>query len=174
MTLTRRSFVLFSLCASAQRLLPGQAQGIASRDVKAQAKPAPSGRAFNAHFTDVARDAGLHAPVIYGGLEAKKYILEANGCGCAFIDYDNDGWMDIFLLSGTRLEGAPPEATNRLYKNNRDGTFTDVTEKAGLKAAGGANGFCAGDKKNAVFDDFFSTFFAQNRLYRNNGNGTFT
>ena len=131
MTITRRSFVLLSLCASAQQML-GQ-QGIASRDVKAQAKPAPSGRPFNAHFTDVAKAAGLHAPVIYGGVESKKYIMEANGCGCAFIDYDNDGWMDIFLLSGTRLEGDPPEATNRLYKNNRDGTFTDVTEKAGLR-----------------------------------------
>ena len=62
-----------------------------------------SGRPFYAHFVDVASSAGLHAPVIYGGVESKKYILEATGCGCAFIDYDNDGWMDIFLLSGTRL-----------------------------------------------------------------------
>ena len=107
MTITRRSFVLLSLCASAQQIF-GQ-QGIASRDIKPQAKPAPSGRPFNAHFIDVAQAAGLHAPVIYGGVESKKYILEANGCGCAFIDYDNDGWMDIFLLSGTRLEGNPPK-----------------------------------------------------------------
>jgi enediyne biosynthesis protein E4 len=173
MTITRRSFFLFSLCAAAQRLL-GQNQGIATRDLKAQARPAPSGRPFNAHFTDVAHEAGLRAPVIYGGVDAKKYILEANGCGCAFIDYDNDGWMDIFLLSGTRLEGDPPEATNRLYKNNRDGTFTDVTEKAGLKAAGWANGVCIGDYNNDGFDDIFCTYFGQNRLYRNNGNGTFT
>ena len=113
-------------------------------------------------------------PVIYGGVDAKKYIMEANGCGCAFIDYDNDGWMDIFLLSGTRLEGDPPEATNRLYKNNRDGTFTDVTEKAGLKAAGWANGVCIADYNNDGFDDIFCTYFGQNRLYRNNGDGTFT
>ena len=97
-----------------------------------------------------------------------------NGCGCAFIDYDNDGWMDIFLLSGTRLEGDPPEATNRLYKNNRDGTFTDVTEKAGLKAAGWACGVCVADYNNDGFDDIFCTYFGQNRLYRNNGDGTFT
>jgi hypothetical protein len=142
--------------------------------VKAQAKPAPSGRAFNAHFTDVAEAAGLRAPVIYGGVDAKKYIMEANGCGCAFLDYDNDGWMDIFLLSGTRLEGAPPEATNRLYKNNRDGTFTDVTDKAGLRAVGWANGVCVGDYNNDGFDDIFCTYFGQNRLYRNNGDGTFT
>ncbi len=172
MTITRRSFVLLSLCASAQPLL-GQ-QGIASRDVKAQAKPAPSGRPFNAHFTDVAKAAGLQMPTIYGGVESKKYIMEANGCGCAFIDYDNDGWIDIFLLSGTRLEGDPPEATNRLYKNNRDGTFTDVTEKAGLRAVGWANGVCIGDYNNDGFDDIFCTNFGQNRLYRNNGDGTFT
>src|SRR6185312_5329366 len=137
MTITRRSFVLFSLCAAAAK--SALSQGIASRDVKAQAAPPPSGKPFNAHLEDIAEAAGLKAPVIYGGVESKKYILEANGCGCAFIDYDNDGWMDVLLLSGTRLEGAPPEATNRLYRNNRDGTFTDVTEKAGLKAVGWAN-----------------------------------
>jgi hypothetical protein len=172
MTISRRSFFLLSLCAAAQQAL-GQ-QGIASRDVKPQAAPTPSGRPFHAHFTDIAHAAGLRAPIVYGGIESKKYILEANGCGCAFIDYDNDGWMDIFLLSGTRLEGAPPEATNRLYKNNRDGSFTDVTEKAGLRAAGWANGVCIADYNNDGFDDIFCTYFGQNRLYRNNGDGTFT
>jgi hypothetical protein len=173
MTIDRRSFVLLSLCASAQQLL-GQEQGIATRNIAAQAKPAASGRPFDARFTDVAQEAGLHAPVIYGGIQSKKYILEANGCGCAFIDYDNDGWMDIFLLSGERLEADPPGATSRLYKNNRDGTFTDVTEAAGLKAAGWANGVCVGDYNNDGFDDLFCTYYGQNRLYRNNGNGTFT
>ncbi len=173
MTISRRSLILFSLCSAAQRLL-GQNQGVATREVKAQPKPAPSGRIFNAHFSDVAHEAGLREPVIYGGVDAKKYIIEANGCGCAFIDYDNDGWMDIFLLSGTRLEGDPPEATNRLYKNNRDGTFTDVTERAGMKAVGWANGVCVGDYNNDGYDDIFCTYFGQNRLFRNNGNGTFT
>lgn len=112
--------------------------------------------------------------MIYGGVESKKYILEATGCGCAFIDYDNDGWMDIFLLSGTRLTGNPPGATNRLYKNNRDGTFTDVTEKAGLNDVGWASGVCVGDYNNDGFEDIFCTYFGQNRLYRNNGDGTFT
>src|ERR1700737_3422590 len=138
MTITRRSFVLFSLCAAAQTA--SSQQGVASRDVKPQAAPAPSQRPFPARLADVAEAAGLCSPVIYGGVERKKYILEANGCGCAFIDYDNDGWMDIFLLSGTRLEADPPEATNRLYKNNRDSTFTDVTEKAGLRGAGWPSG----------------------------------
>src|SRR5208282_913483 len=104
----------------------------------------------------------------------KKYIIESTGCGCAFIDFDNDGWMDIFLLCGTRLEGAPEGATNRLYKNNRDGTFTDVTEKAGLHAVGWACGVCIGDYNNDGFEDIFCTYFGQNILYRNNGDGTFT
>jgi len=173
MNLTRRSFTLLSLGTLAQSMF-GQAPGIATREVKAQPKPAPSGRPFNAHFTDIAKEAGLHAPTIYGGVETKKYIMEANGCGCAFIDYDNDGWMDIFLLSGTRLEGNPAGATNRLYKNNRDGTFTDVTEEAGLTAVGWANGVCIGDYNNDGFDDIFCTNFGQNRLYRNNGDRTFT
>jgi hypothetical protein len=107
-------------------------------------------------------------------VESKKYILESTGCGCAFIDYDNDGWMDLFLLSGTRLEGAPAGATNRLYKNNRDGTFTDVTQQAGLGAVGWASAVCVGDYNNDGFDDLFCTSFGQNVLYRNNGDGTFT
>lgn len=147
---------------------------MASRGVTAQARPAPSGRPFHAHFVDVAKAAGLRAPVIYGGVEAKKYILEANGCGCAFLDYDNDGWVDIFLLSGTRLQGVPPGASNRLYKNNRDGTFTDVTDKAGLRKVGWGNGICIGDYNNDGFEDIFCTNFGQNCLYRNNGDGTFT
>jgi len=171
MSITRRSFVLASLFAGARYSL---AQGIASRDLKPQAPPPASGRPFRAHFEDIAEAAGLRSPVIYGGAESKKYILEANGCGCAFIDYDNDGWMDIFLLCGTRLDKDPPEATNRLYKNNRDGTFTDVTDKAGLRATGWANGVCIADYNNDGFDDIFCTYFGQNRLYRNNGDGTFT
>src|SRR4051812_880496 len=165
MTMTRRTFMHVSL-ASAASLTAARvlAQGIATHSAKPLARPAPSGRPFAARFVDVAAAAGLTAPVVYGALEGQKYILEAIGCGCAFIDYDNDGWMDIFLLSGTRLEGDAPEATNRLYKNNRDGTFTDVTEKAGLKAAGWANGVCIADYNNDGFDDIFCTYFGQNRL----------
>jgi len=175
MTITRRGFVGLSLgsalSAAARKLF---AQGVSTHTARPQPRPAPSGRPFNAHFVDVAASAGLRAPVVYGGVESKTYILEAVGCGCAFLDYDNDGWMDIFLLSGTRLEGAPPDATNRLYKNNRDGTFTDVTEKAGLRAVGWASGVCVGDYNNDGFEDIFVTSFGQNSLYRNNGDGTFT
>ena len=175
--ITRRNFVsgtLSTLLVPNSLFALTQQQGIASRGVKPQARPATSGRPFNAHFVDMAKSAGLHEPTIYGGVESKKYILEANGCGCAFIDYDSDGWMDIFLLCGTRLEGAPEQASNRLYKNNRDGTFTDVTEKAGLHAVGWANGVCVGDYNNDGYEDIFCTYFGQNRLYRNNGDGTFT
>ena len=175
MICTRRTFVELSLgsalSAATARLF---AQGVSPHTAKPVARPALSGRPFNAHFIDVASAAGLRAPVIYGGVESKKYILESTGCGCAFLDYDNDGWMDIFLLTGTRLEGAPYDTTNRLYKNNRDGTFTDVTEKAGLKAVGWASGVCVGDYNNDGFEDIFCTYFGQNRLYRNNGDGTFT
>ncbi len=175
MNFSRRAFVGLSIgsafAVGAERLL---GQGVATHKAKPLARQAPSGRPFDAHFTDVAVTAGLHAPTIYGGVDSKKYILESTGCGCAFIDYDNDGWMDIFLLCGTRLEGAPADATNRLYKNNRDGTFTDVTEKAGLKAVGWASGVCVGDYNNDGFDDIFCTYFGQNILYKNNGDGTFT
>lgn len=175
MILTRRGFMGISLgsamALSAERLL---GQGVATHAAKPLARQAPSGRPFNAHFVDVGAAAGLRSPTIYGGVQSKKYILESTGCGCAFIDYDNDGWMDIFLLCGTRLEGAPEGATNRLYKNNRDGTFTDVTEKAGLHAVGWACGVCIGDYNNDGFEDIFCTYFGQNILYRNNGDGTFT
>jgi enediyne biosynthesis protein E4 len=174
MTLSRRTFMRTSfgsaISLAARKLL---GQGMGGHTAKPLARQAPSGRPFNAHFVDVAGAAGLHAPTIYGGEDVNKYILESDGCGCAFIDYDNDGWMDLFLLSGTRLEGNPPDATNRLYKNNRDGTFTDVTEKAGLHAVGWANGVCIGDYNNDGFDDIFCTYFGQNILYRNNGDGTF-
>jgi hypothetical protein len=174
-TFSRRTFgrlILGStISAATERLL---AQGVATHTAKPLARPAPSGRPFNAHFVDVAASAGLTAPTIYGAADSKKYILEATGCGCAFIDYDNDGWMDIFILSGTRLEGAPPGTTNRMYKNNRDGTFTDVTERTGLTAVGWASAVCVGDYNNDGFEDLFCTYFGQNRLYRNNGDGTFT
>jgi hypothetical protein len=149
-------------------------QGVSSRGVRALPRGKPSGLPFHARFTDVAEAAGLVAPVIYGGVNRKQYILETVGCGAAFIDFDNDGWIDIFLLSGTRVEGAPSGATNRLYKNNRDGAFTDVTEKAGLSRTGWASAVAVGDFNNDGFEDLFITYWGQNVLYRNNGDGTFT
>jgi hypothetical protein len=125
-------------------------------------------------FVDVAHSAGLTATMVYGEQESFTYIVESMGTGCAFFDYDNDGWMDIFIPGGRRLENTPPEASSRLYKNNRDGTFTDVTVKAGLTGSGWAQGVCVGDYNNDGFEDLFLTYYGQNRLYRNNGDGTFT
>jgi enediyne biosynthesis protein E4 len=151
-----------------------QEPGMASRGVKPQPRGKPSGLPFHAHFTDVAAQAGLRSPVIYGPPDRMDYILESMGCGVAFLDYDNDGWLDIFLLSGTRREGPVEGASNRLYKNNRDGTFTDVTAKAGLTRQGWAFGVTVGDYNNDGFDDIFISGWPQNILYRNNGDGTFT
>src|SRR6476620_10261032 len=142
-------------------------QGISSRGVKAQPRGKPSGRPFPARLTDVAKQAGLTHPIVYGGIDSKSYIIEVVGCGIAFIDYDNDGWLDLFVLSGTRLEGAPPGATNRLYQNNRDGTFTDGAEKAGVGRAGWASAITVGDYDNDGFDDLFVTYYGHNLLYHN-------
>ena len=125
-------------------------------------------------FTDIAQSAGLTETMVYGNPDKATYILEVMGGGCAFFDYDNDGWMDIFILGGRQLDAIPHGASNRLYHNNRDGTFTDVTEKAGLVDAGWATGVCVGDYNNDGFEDLFVTYYGHNRLYRNNGNGTFT
>ena len=135
-----------------------------------------AGKPYGVRFEDVARQAGLTDTVYYGSSEQVQYIVEANGCGVAFYDYDNDGWLDVFLLNGTRLGGLPPgaTATNRLYRNNRDGTFTDVTRDAGLVRSGWANSVCIGDFDNDGNDDLFVTYWGQNVLYRNNGDGTFT
>lgn len=168
----RRRQLLSLLAATAA--VPALPQGVASRGVKAMPRGKPSGLPFHARFTDVAKEAGLTAPVIYGADDKKDYILETVGCGIAFFDYDNDGWLDLFVPSGTRFDGAPPGATNRLYKNNRDGTFTDITEKAGLLRTGWACGVTIADYNNDGFEDIFVTYWGQNVLYRNNGDGTFT
>ena len=95
-------------------------------------------------------------------------------CGAAFFDYDNDGWLDILVLSGSRFGDPPADASTRLYKNNRDGTFTDVTREAGLFRTGYTYGVTVGDYNNDGFEDLFLTGWGQNALYRNNGDGTFT
>ncbi len=171
--LNRRRFAGLLALPALNALPVLDAQGVSTRNVTPAPRGKPSGLPFNAHFTDVAHAAGLRAPVIIGNPGKKSWILETVGCGAAFIDYDNDGWIDIFVLSGTTLEG-DATSTNRLYKNNRDGTFTDVTEKAGLHRTGWVSSVAVGDYNNDGFDDLFVTYFGQNVLYRNNGDGTFT
>ena len=139
----------------------------------AQQKSSPSIPIAN--FIDVAEKAGLTAPNVFGGLDTKKYIIETTGNGVAIFDYDNDGWPDIFLVNGTKLEGYPPGTgpTSRLYRNNHDGTFTDVTAKVGLSGTGWGQGVCVGDYDNDGWEDLYITYYGKNRLYHNN-HGVFT
>src|SRR5260370_23722080 len=148
-------------------------QGVAWRNVKAQPRGKASGIPFRARFVDVAKEAGLTHPVICGDPVKKDYIVETVGCGCAVLDYDNDGWMDLLVLNGSRFGAAPAGASNRLYRNNRDGTFTDVTAKAGLEKNVWASSVCTGDFNNDGFYDLFITHWCRFILYRNNVDGTF-
>lgn len=147
---------------------------MASRVVKPSLRGKPSGLPFQARFTDIAAQAGLKEISVSGHTDRNDYITESMSCGAAFLDYDNDGWLDILVLSGSRFGDSSPTASNRLYKNNRDGTFTDVTKKAGLFRTGYAYGVTVGDYNNDGFEDLFITYWGQNVLYRNNGDGTFT
>ena len=137
---------------------------------------APQSGDLGVSFVNIGRESGLNAKTIFGGEHKNKYLLETTGCGVAFYDYDNDGWLDIFLVNGTRLEGFPggSEPTSHLFRNNRDGTFTDVTAKAGVAHSGWGQGVCVGDYDNDGWDDLFITYFGKNVLYHNNGDGTFT
>ncbi len=127
-------------------------------------------------FVNVAREAGLRTKTIFGGEKTNRYLLETTGCGCAFFDYDHDGWLDIFLVNGTRLEAKWPAGqapVSRLFKNNRDGTFTDVTVEAGVAHTGWGQGVCAGDYDNDGLDDLFVTYWGECVLWHNDGKGKF-
>ena len=134
---------------------------------------APAALSFS--FSNVARAAGLDGMIVYGGADANKYLLETTGTGVAAIDYDHDGWLDLFFVNGSTLEGFPAGTapTNHLYRNRRDGTFEDVTAKAGLAASGWGQGACVGDYDNDGYDDLFVSYFGHNRLYHNRADGTF-
>ncbi len=110
------------------------------------------------------------------GHSSQKYLPETTGAGCAFLDYDNDGWMDIYLVNSGRCDffNPIPPLRNALYRNNRDGTFTDVTEKAGVIGGGYGQGVAVGDYDGDGFPDLYVTQYGRSILYRNNGNGTFT
>jgi hypothetical protein len=136
------------------------------------AAPAVAGK-----FTDITAAAGLaNARNVSGAREDKRYLVEEMGCGVALFDYDNDGWLDIFLVNGSRFDAAPgqPKPASYLFHNNRDGTFTDVTRKAGLTYSGWGQACCVGDYDNDGFEDLFVSYWGRNVLYHNNGDGTFT
>ncbi len=174
--MTRREALALPLAALAGNARTARAQnlGMGSRGVKAAPRGKPSGLPFHAHFVNVAAAAGLRAPVIYGDVAFNDYILDSMGCGVAFLDYDNDGWLDIVLLTGRRWKATPDGAIIRLYRNNRDGTFSDVTAKSGLGRSVWASGITVADYDNDGFEDLFITCWGQNILFHNNGDGTFS
>jgi hypothetical protein len=156
--------------AMPRRLLASSGQSIS------EALPKQADLDIDIQFVNVARESGLNAKTVFGGEHKNKYLLETTGCGVAFYDYDNDGWLDIFLVNGSRLEGFAKgqEPVSHLFKNNRDGTFTDVTAKAGIGHSGWGQAVCIGDYDNDGFEDLFVSYFGKNVLYHNNGDGTFT
>ena len=167
------------LALAAPQKLPGPME----REYNAKAIPRPKGpkspvegTPLGLQFVEAAPEAGLTEVTTYGGVGKNKYLLETTGCGLAFYDYDQDGWLDLFFVNGWRLEGFPPgqEPHCRLFKNNRDGTFTDVTAGSGLEhRTGWGQACCVGDYDNDGMDDLFVTYYGQNALYRNVGNGKF-
>ena len=153
----------------------GQGVAVPKRGSRPQPNLKTSTKIPRIAFEDVAPKADFKFRHVTGSDLQKKYILETTGSGVALIDYDNDGWQDVFLVNGSTLEGFPKgqEPTNHLYRNNRNGTFTDVTEKTNLVRTGWGQGVCVGDFDNDGNDDLFVTYFGQNVLYRNAGNGQF-
>ena len=147
---------------------------MASRGVKSAPRGKFSGLPFHSRLTDIAGEAGLKEIVVSGHSNHADYVIEAMSCGAAFFDYDNDGWLEALVLTGSRFGDPPPTASMRLYRNNRNGTFTDVTAKAGLFHTGYQYGVAIGDYNNDGFDDIFISGWPQNMLFRNNGDGTFT
>src|SRR5208282_4837898 len=134
-------------------------------------------------FVDITKKSGVNLQY-QSSHTSKKYLIETMGAGVALFDYDNDGRLDIFLINGTPLDDPTPKGTipkkpgpaywNRLYHQKADGTFEDVTEKAGLQGEGYGMGVAVGDYDNDGFEDLYVTAYGGNKLYHNNGNGTFT
>jgi enediyne biosynthesis protein E4 len=126
-------------------------------------------------FTNIAPQAGLTARTVYGQQGTNTYLVETTGTGIAAFDYDGDGWVDIFVVNGSTLEGFPNgrEPTNHLYRNRGNGTFEDVTSAARLGEHGWGQAACVGDFDTDGHDDLFVSYWGPNHLYRNRGDGTF-
>jgi hypothetical protein len=161
-------------------LIFGATTGIAQVHTAPASSPYPANtlHPLPAWFVDVAAQAGLQMQNVNGELNTKKYIIETTGSGVAVLDYDRDGWPDIYLVNGDALQtgsaqSKDPHPSGHLYHNNHDGTFTDVTRSAGLTASGWGQGACVGDYDNDGFDDLYVTYYGKNRLYHNERNGTF-
>jgi len=164
-----------TLCVITESIVAQQHPASTATPAKVE-QPAPTLTPPKVNFVDLAEHAGLNAKTEDGGDKTKRYIIETTGSGAAAFDFDNDGWPDIFLVNGSRLEGFPKgqEPTSHLYRNQHDGTFADVTQKAGVGLVGWGQGVCAGDYDNDGFVDLFVTFWGHDVLLHNNGDGTFT
>jgi enediyne biosynthesis protein E4 len=161
---------------SRRRFLQQLAAGACTLVVPMRAWCASTPSLSGALFEEVsAASSGIHW-VHTAGKSRMKYLPESSGAGCAFLDYDNDGWMDIYLVNSGKCDfySPPMPLRNALYRNNRDGTFTDVTEKAGVAGGGYGMGVAVGDYNGDGLPDLYVTQYGRNILYRNNGNGTFT
>jgi hypothetical protein len=163
-------FILFLALVSAL------ASWLAAQTTQPTKTETPTVKPGEVHFEDIASQAGLSALNVYGDDTHKEFIIETTGNGAVIFDYDNDGWPDIFLPNGSTVEGFPKDKapTGHLYHNNHDGTFTDVTARAGLARPGWGQGGCVGDYDNDGYLDLLVTYWGQNVLYHNNGDGTFT
>ena len=180
MRLPRRQFLGFSTVLFGTSLLEALARPLSKWKWPLALDTAAvlnADRGIPVTYVDVAKEAGLTVPNVWGGVEHKKYIVETKGSGIAFFDYDHDGWLDVYLTNGLRLNEKWPvgqEPRSHLFKNNRDGTFTDVTERSGLGQVGWQTGVSVGDYDNDGWDDLFCGFWGHNALFHNNGDGTFT
>jgi len=153
-----------------------QAISLAAQTTHPTKAAIPKVKPSEVHFEDIASQAGLNSLNVYGGDTHKEFIIETTGNGAIILDYDNDGWPDIFLPNGSTVQGFASDKapTGQLYHNNHDGTFTDVTSRAGLARPGWGQGGCVGDYDNDGYLDLLVTYWGENVLYRNNGDGTFT
>ena len=154
-----------ALCASAQGPATSNAPAVAAKKRTTQT--------FDASFTDVASPAGLTAPLLYGGADKKTYIMEVNGAGAALLDIDGDDLLDVFLVNGSALKDADQSAVSRLYRNQGDGKFQDITANSGVGRHGWGTGVCAGDYDNDGKTDLYVAYWGKNSLYRNQGRGKF-
>ena len=152
------------------------AQGVASPNAQPVKPPKASGLPWHAAFVDIAEEAGLDLEFTFGRPDEKRYIIESNGSGVAFLDYDGDSRLDAFLVNGSRLEGfAEGEApTSRLYRNIGDGRFQDTTASSGLGRSGWGNAVCGGDYDNDGRLDLFVAYWGPDALFRGDGEGRFT
>ena len=172
------------LCVALLLLLPlAPLRGAARAQGGGTAKPHAAAGNTPGNFVDITQASGVHFEY-QASHTSKKYLIETMGSGVALFDYDNDGRLDIFLVNGAPLSDPTPVGTipqktgprywNRLYHQKKDGTFEDVTEKAGLQGIGYDMGVAVGDYDNDGYEDLYVTGYGGNHLYHNNGNGTFT